>query len=144
VVQRGGQNAAGKPRLRRRRAPDATSEWENCKWGPLRQAPSLVDAQGNFYPTTSQRPDFPPQTGFLESGWRIDEVEKELRAQIELAKKMIPQVSHLSSHMNTPTATPQLGALCEDLRAWQRSRNLKVVRLPPKKISPRKENRARP
>jgi len=85
-----------------------TSEWENYKWGPLTQAPSLVDEQGHFYPMTSQRADFPPRTGFLECGWKIDEVEKELRAQIELAKKEIPQVSHLSSHMGTPTSTPQL------------------------------------
>jgi hypothetical protein len=92
-----------------------TSEWENYKWGPLTQTPSLVDAQGNFYPMTSQRADFPPNTGFLESGWKIDEVEKELRAQIELAKKMIPQVSHLSSHMGTPTCTPQLQALVQRL-----------------------------
>jgi predicted glycoside hydrolase/deacetylase ChbG (UPF0249 family) len=92
-----------------------TSEWENYKWGPLTQASSLVDAQGNFYPMTSQRADFPPKTGFLECGWKIEEVEKELRAQIELAKKMIPQVSHLSSHMNTPTATPQLNALVQKL-----------------------------
>ena len=92
-----------------------TSEWENYKWGPLTQSASLVDAQGNFYPMTSQRPDFPPKTGFLECGWKIGEVEKELRAQIELAKKMIPQVSHLSSHMNTPTATPQLQALVQKL-----------------------------
>jgi predicted glycoside hydrolase/deacetylase ChbG (UPF0249 family) len=94
-----------------------TSEWENYKWGPITQAPSLVDAQGHFCPQTSQRPDFPPNTGFLESGWRIDEVEKELRAQIELARKMIPQVSHLSSHMNTPTSTPQLQALVQKLAA---------------------------
>jgi predicted glycoside hydrolase/deacetylase ChbG (UPF0249 family) len=92
-----------------------TSEWENYKWGPLTQSPSLVDAQGNFYPMTSQRADFPPKTGFLECGWKIEEVETELRAQIELAKKMIPQVSHLSSHMNTPTATPQLNALVQKL-----------------------------
>jgi predicted glycoside hydrolase/deacetylase ChbG (UPF0249 family) len=92
-----------------------TSEWENYKWGPLTQASSLVDAQGNFYAMTSQRADFPPKTGFLECGWKIEEVEKELRAQIELAKKMIPQVSHLSSHMNTPTATPQLNALVQKL-----------------------------
>ena len=92
-----------------------TSEWENYKWGPVTQSASLADAQGNFYPMTSQRPDFPPKTGFLECGWKIEEVEKELRAQIELAKKMIPQVSHLSSHMNTPTATPQLSALVRKL-----------------------------
>jgi chitin disaccharide deacetylase len=92
-----------------------TSEWENYKWGPVTQAPSLVDEQGHFFPTTSQRPDFAPKTGFLEAKWKIEEVEKELRAQIELARKMIPQVSHLSSHMNTPTATPQLNALVQKL-----------------------------
>jgi predicted glycoside hydrolase/deacetylase ChbG (UPF0249 family) len=92
-----------------------TSEWENYKWGPLTQAPSLVDAQGKFFPMTSQRADFPPNTGFLQSKWRIEEVEKELRAQIELAKKMIPQVSHLSSHMGTPTCTPELQALVRKL-----------------------------
>jgi predicted glycoside hydrolase/deacetylase ChbG (UPF0249 family) len=92
-----------------------TSEWENYKWGPLTQAPSLVDGQGNFRPMTSQRPDFPPGTGFLESGWKIDEVEKELRAQIELAQKLIPQVSHLSSHMGTPTCTAELRTLVQKL-----------------------------
>ena len=88
-----------------------TSEWENYKWGPLTPAASLVDAEGHFFPMTSQRADFPPKTGFLECGWKIDEVEKELRAQIELAKKEIPQVSHLSSHMGAPTCTPELRAL---------------------------------
>ncbi len=92
-----------------------TSEWENYKWGPLTEAPSLVDRQGHFFPMTSQRADFPPGTGFLESKWKIEEVEKELRAQIELAKKMIPQVSHLSSHMGTPTCTPELRALVQRL-----------------------------
>ncbi|MFC1597153.1 ChbG/HpnK family deacetylase [Planctomycetota bacterium] len=29
-----------------------TSEWENCKWGPVTEAPSLVDRQGHFFPTT--------------------------------------------------------------------------------------------
>jgi len=38
-----------------------------------------------------------------------------LRAQIELAKKAIPQVSHLSSHMGTPTCTPELKALVQKL-----------------------------
>lgn len=92
-----------------------TSEWENVKWGPITHAPSLVDAQGHFLPTTSQRNDFPPNTGFLQSKWKIDEVEKELRAQIELAKQLIPQVSHLSSHMGTPTCKPELKALVEKL-----------------------------
>ena len=92
-----------------------TSEWENCKWGPITHAPSLVDEQGNFYPTTRQRSDFPPNTGFLEAKPKLEEVEKELRAQIELAVKKIPRVSHLTSHMGTPTSTPELKALVRKL-----------------------------
>lgn len=83
-----------------------TSEWANYKWGPLTQAPSLVDPNGHFFPRTA---------GFLESKWNIYEVEKELRAQIELAVKAIPQVSHLSSHMGTPTSSPELRALVQKL-----------------------------
>lgn len=92
-----------------------TSEWANYKWGPLTQAPSLVDPNGHFFPTTNQRSGFPPNTGFLESKWNIHEVEKELRAQIELAVKAIPQVTHLSSHMGTPTSTSELKALVQRL-----------------------------
>jgi predicted glycoside hydrolase/deacetylase ChbG (UPF0249 family) len=92
-----------------------TSEWENCKWGPITAARSLVDEQGNFYPTTRQRSNFPPNTGFLDAKPKLEEVEKELRAQIELAVKRIPQVSHLTSHMGTPTSTPELKALVRKL-----------------------------
>ena len=83
-----------------------TSEWANYKWGPLTQAPSLVDEHGHFFPRTA---------GFLASKWNIHEVEKELRAQIELAVKEIPQVTHLSSHMGTPSSTPELRALVQRL-----------------------------
>ncbi len=37
-----------------------------------------------------------------------------------------------------------LAAICEDLRAWQRSRDLKVVRLPAKKIGGKREKRVHP
>jgi predicted glycoside hydrolase/deacetylase ChbG (UPF0249 family) len=92
-----------------------TSEWENCKWGPMTGSPSLVDGQGNFLPTTRQRNDFPPNTGFLDANPKIEEVEKELRTQIEVAVKKIPQVSHLTCHMGTATSTPQLTALVKKL-----------------------------
>lgn len=92
-----------------------TSEWENCKWGPITQASSLIDEQGHFFPMTRQRSDFPPNTGFLDANPKLEEVEKELRAQIELAVKKIPQVSHLTSHMGTPTSTPELKALVRRL-----------------------------
>lgn len=92
-----------------------TSEWESCKWGPVTRAPSLCDRRGHFLPMTSQRDDFPPGTGFLQSGYRLEEVEAELRAQIEIALEDIPQVSHLSCHMGTPMASPELREITQRL-----------------------------
>lgn len=92
-----------------------TSEWEGCRWGPLTGAPSLVREDGCFFPQTRQRPGAPPNTGFLDSAPDLDEVEKELRAQIELAMKQIKSVSHISSHMGTPTASPELREITERL-----------------------------
>ncbi|MBC8873765.1 MAG: polysaccharide deacetylase family protein [Planctomycetes bacterium] len=92
-----------------------TSEWENMKWGPVTEAPSLVDDRGHFYPTTSQRRDSPANTGFLQAGAKLDEVESELRAQIELALEKLPNVTHLTCHMGTASATTELRALVEKL-----------------------------
>jgi CubicO group peptidase (beta-lactamase class C family)/predicted glycoside hydrolase/deacetylase ChbG (UPF0249 family) len=93
-----------------------TSEWERVKWRPLTAAPSLVDANGYFHPTTRQRPDFPPGTGFLDASPKLEEVERELRAQIETAQRHLgKRVSHVSSHMATATSTPELRALTERL-----------------------------
>lgn len=92
-----------------------TSEWENNKWGPVTEAPSLVDRQGHFFPATRQRADFPPNTAFLEAGPKLEEVERELRAQIELAVDRIANVTHLSCHMGTASSTPELKALVERL-----------------------------
>lgn len=88
-----------------------TSEWEGCKWRPLTHCPSLVDADGYFFPMTWKNDKFPPNSSFLEAKWDIAEVERELRAQIEMAKKHIKNVSHVSSHMGTPTCTPELKEL---------------------------------
>jgi hypothetical protein len=88
-----------------------TSEWEAVKWGPLTGSPSISDKNGYFYPMNRQRKDFPPNTGFLDAGPKLEEVERELRAQIEMAKRHIPRVSHLTAHMGTAVATPELKAL---------------------------------
>ena len=85
-----------------------TSEWDNYKWRPLTCAPTLVDEDGYFYPQTKQWGDRSAGTGFLDAKPDLEEVEKELRAQIELAKKKIPQLSHLSAHMKTAISTPEL------------------------------------
>lgn len=93
-----------------------TSEWERLKWRPLTQAPSLVDANGYFRPMTRQRPDFPPGTGFVDANPKLEEVERELRAQIETAQRQLgKRVSHVSSHMFAARATPELLALTERL-----------------------------
>jgi hypothetical protein len=92
-----------------------TSEWENVKWGPLTKAPSLVDADGHFFPMTRQRKDFPPNTGFLDAGPKADEVEGELRAQIERLRRDLPRVSHLTAHMGTAVSTPEFRAIVQRL-----------------------------
>jgi predicted glycoside hydrolase/deacetylase ChbG (UPF0249 family) len=95
---------------------DLTAEWSAIKWGPVSPGvPSLVDENGHFFPTTRQSAKRPPNTGFLESGWKIGEVERELRAQIETAKRMLPNVTHLSAHMGTATCTPELKSLVDFL-----------------------------
>jgi predicted glycoside hydrolase/deacetylase ChbG (UPF0249 family) len=93
-----------------------TSEWERVKWRPLTSGPSLVDADGYFRPMTRQRPDFPPDTGFLDANPKLGEVERELRVQIETAQRHLgKRVSHVSAHMLAAVATPELRALTAQL-----------------------------
>ena len=83
-----------------------TSEWDNYKWGPLTKAPSLVTEDG-YFPVSDQE--------FGHLNLSLQEVEQELRAQIELALKYIPQVSHLSTHMSAPSSTKELRQLAVKL-----------------------------
>ncbi|MBL7184937.1 MAG: polysaccharide deacetylase family protein [Phycisphaerae bacterium] len=76
-----------------------TSEWENIKWRPLTKARSLTDADGYFYPTIWRRKNAPAGTALREANWKIEEIEEEMRAQIELAVRKIPHISHMSCHM---------------------------------------------
>jgi len=76
-----------------------TSEWQNYKWRPLTSAPSLTDEDGYFYPMIWQRRDMPPRTALRDASWKIEEIEKEMRAQIELAVRKVPHISHLTCHM---------------------------------------------
>jgi predicted glycoside hydrolase/deacetylase ChbG (UPF0249 family) len=76
-----------------------TSEWTNVKWRPLTAAPSLTDERGYFFPMIWPNKNFPAGSALMEQDWQLEEIERELRAQIELAKREIPQLSHLSMHM---------------------------------------------
>lgn len=90
-----------------------TSEWSKCKWRPLTRAPSMVDPDGYFWPTTGPRTGPLASPGFTGSNPDLKEVEAELRAQIELAMKHLPNVTHVSAHMGAATATDALRALTQ-------------------------------
>ena len=75
-----------------------TSEWSNIKWRPLSDCPSLRDADGYFFPMIWPNKDYPGQA-VKEQKWKLEDVEKEFRAQIEMAIKKIPRISHISGHM---------------------------------------------
>ena len=92
-----------------------TSEWSNVKWRPLTNCPSLVDKDGYFFPMVWKNDNFSPGNSISEARWKIEEVERELRAQIELALRQVPQVSHLSNHMGFTGLDPKLKELVENL-----------------------------
>ena len=72
-------------------------EFDLYRWGPITQAPSLLDGDGGF-----------PRT--VEDVWDhadLDEVGKELRAQVERAILWGFDVSHLDSHMGTLQLRPE-------------------------------------
>ncbi len=88
-----------------------TSEWANMKWRPLSCVPSLVDADGYFFPMVWHNSNFPPNTSIQNSNWKLDEVEKELRAQIETALRHIPRISHMDCHMGCTGLHPSMAAV---------------------------------
>ena len=75
-----------------------TSEWSNIKWRPISDCPSLRDADGYFFPMIWPNKNYPGQA-VKEQKWKLEDVEKEFRAQIEMAIKKIPRISHISGHM---------------------------------------------
>ncbi len=75
-----------------------TSEWKDYRWGPLAgkpAVPGLVDAEGAMWP------DVPDVVKHATA----DEVEIEIRAQLERARSMGFEPTHLDSHMGTLFAT---------------------------------------
>ena len=93
-----------------------TSEWENVKWRPLTHCPSLVDENGYFFPMMGPNPAYPGQS-VMENASKFDlkEIEQEFRAQIELALKNIPQITHISGHMMSTGFSPEVLELVQKL-----------------------------
>lgn len=76
-----------------------TSEWDNYRWGPLAgkaAVPGLTDKQGCLWPSVVE-------VYFRASA---DEVDKEIRAQLDRALIMGFVPTHLDSHMGTLFAKP--------------------------------------
>ena len=92
-----------------------TSEWENVKWRPLTHAPSISDPDGYFFPMVTPRQGFATGTSIKEATWKLDEVERELRAQLDLAKRYLPQATYTWYHMGFTNLDPQVRDLATKL-----------------------------
>ena len=85
-----------------------TSEWKHYKFGPVLSAsevPSLVNKHGYFHETREA----------FKTSASIEEVGKELRAQIDRAFSFGLKPSHLDSHMYTLGLTKELLTLYKAL-----------------------------
>lgn len=77
-----------------------TSEWKDYRWGPLagkNQVKGLVDSEGAMWRGVAD----------VVKNASPDEVEKEIRAQLDRARTMGFSPTHLDSHMGTLFATPE-------------------------------------
>lgn len=91
-----------------------TSEWQNLKWRPLTHCPSLTDENGYFHPFIWKN-KVPGATFLLENKWKLEEIEEELVAQIELAKAKLPHISHFTGHMGCSSANLKIKKLVDKL-----------------------------
>jgi predicted glycoside hydrolase/deacetylase ChbG (UPF0249 family) len=81
-----------------------TAEWKTYRWGPVASrntVRSLLDPSGYLWPEVE------PAVRNLKS----DDVEREIRAQIERAEAMGIHPTHLDSHMGVLFARPDLFAV---------------------------------
>ncbi len=94
-----------------------TSEWSLVKWRPLTNARTLADTNGFFPPMVFRNDRFPAGSSLIEMKPKTDEVEKELRAQIEMGRRLMPRVTYVSTHMVFDQAFPEWRALVKGLAA---------------------------
>ena len=92
-----------------------TSEWENLKWRPLSNSPSITDSRGYFQPFIWPHEEYGESRALLGQDWKLEEIERELRAQIEMATASIENVTHLTGHMGMSHMSPEVTELVEHL-----------------------------
>ena len=89
------------------------AEWETYKWGSVEskdKVPSLLDSAGVF----------PNETAPVAARAKPDEVERELRAQVDRALALGIRPTHLDSHMGALFTTPELiGTYIKVARAYR-------------------------
>ena len=103
------------------------SEWENIKWGPLTDVPSLVDENGYFFPMIWPDAAYPEGQALGSAEWKLDEIERELRAQIETALHHLPDCSHATAHMGFHAISPRVTRLVMNLmREYKVDANLRL------------------
>jgi predicted glycoside hydrolase/deacetylase ChbG (UPF0249 family) len=81
------------------------SEHDLYRWGPITHAPSLLDGDGGFPRTPADLWDHAD----------VDEVRRELRAQLERAVLWGFDVSHVSSHLDAAVLRPEFFDVVLDL-----------------------------
>ena len=85
------------------------SEWKHYRWGPVlgkTAVPSLVDPDGLFLSSVDE---------FLASRFKLEEVEKELEAQIDRGLRSGLKIDYVDYHMLTAISTPELRKVVEKL-----------------------------
>ncbi len=85
------------------------SEWKNYRWGPISgrtAVPTLVDRDGYFFATSEALHQNRPN---------LQEVELELRAQIDRALRSGLKIDYVDYHMGTVTRYPEFRELAERL-----------------------------
>ncbi len=81
------------------------SELDFFRWGPLTQAPSLLDGDGGF----------PRTLGDLWDHADLQEVRRECRAQVERASLWGIDITHLSTHLGAMQQRPEFFDVLLDL-----------------------------
>jgi predicted glycoside hydrolase/deacetylase ChbG (UPF0249 family) len=87
------------------------AEWKPYRWGPVlpvNEVPTLVDEWGHFHGTRAD---------LMANNPNIDEIDREIRAQIDLALAKGLKLSYIDHHMGAAVQTPEMRQRLEKIAA---------------------------